>query len=115
MEASFVLRAPPNELQSLLCQEFGVSVTNVTRLFLKKCEGSLDFGQENKPRYAGADTGFQTRTRGSRYGPPKGFLCRGSGEFIRRKMFKLEVLGSGIAGILRSSQCFRISLSFFLI
>ena len=78
VEASFVLRAPPNELQSLLCQEFGVSVTNVTRLFLKRREGSLDFGQENKPRHAGADTGFQKR--GSIYEPPKGFLCRGSGD-----------------------------------
>ena len=68
-----MLRAPPNELQSLPCQDtasLGVSVTNVTRFYLKRCDDSLDFVQGNKPRNAGADTRFQTR--GSRYGPPKG-------------------------------------------
>ena len=74
----------------------------------------LDFGQENKPRHAGADTGFQTR--GLRYGPSEAFPCWGPGTSSAGKCLKLrssEMVSP--SGILRPSQRVRISPSFFLI
>ena len=70
VEASFVLLAPSSELQSLPCQDttsLSVSVTtqNVTQFFQKRCDDSLEFGQDMLERTDNAilETGVQDTDR----------------------------------------------------
>ena len=52
------------------------------------------------------------REKGCRYVPPKVVPCRMSREILPQKIFKIEVLGNGISGILRPSQCVMMSHCF---
>ena len=52
------------------------------------------------------------REKGCIYVPPKVVPCRRSKEILPQKIFKIEVLGNGISGILRPSQCVMMSHCF---